>query len=137
MPSTWNGFHFFLVFDTPILEAWVADGTTVNTSQYDLVWGASEALLPMYRAGSDTIILSKYIPWSRYYLPLQPPLVIPMSPNTTCRDPNPDQNLTYWLNFHPDWILYECDRVTPALLETDPYISLDFSNPEFVGNYLL
>lgn len=61
-PDTTVGFHWFLVFDTPILLS----NESIDASPYDLVWGASDRILPMYRETNPNIVTSLYIPWSRY-----------------------------------------------------------------------
>jgi hypothetical protein len=38
-------------------------------------------------------------------------------------------DLSYWEAVHPDWILYKCDRVTPAYEFDNPNMPLDFANP--------
>jgi len=35
--------------------------------------------------------------------------------------------------FHPDWVLYKCDRVTPAYEFGDPNMPLDFVNPALLS----
>eukprot|EP00026_Physarum_polycephalum_P005307 Phypoly_transcript_05339.p1 GENE.Phypoly_transcript_05339~~Phypoly_transcript_05339.p1 ORF type:complete len:554 (+),score=88.69 Phypoly_transcript_05339:154-1815(+) len=107
-PDTTLGFHWFLVFDTPILLS----NESIDAEPYDLVWGASDRILPMYRATNPEIVTSLYIPWSR--------------------DNDPSHNLTYWNATHPDWVLYKCDRVTPAFQFTDPHMPLDISNPAVI-----
>jgi Hypothetical glycosyl hydrolase family 15 len=43
----------------------------------------------------------------------------------------PGHNLTDWQQMHPDWIVYRCDRVTPASFagNTNTNVPLDFGNP--------
>jgi hypothetical protein len=45
----------------------------------------------------------------------------------------PGNSLADWQQTHPDWIVYRCDRVTPASAGNGPNVStnvpLDFSNP--------
>lgn len=67
--DTTEGIHFLLVFDTPILNAWVADKTNIGSHDYSFIWGGSEALLPMYRQTNPNMVLSKYLPFSRYGTP--------------------------------------------------------------------
>ena len=42
-------------------------------------------------------------------------------------------DLAYWKAFHPDWVLYKCDRVTPAYEFGDPNMPLDFVNPALLS----
>lgn len=106
--NTTDGFHWFLVFDTPILLA----NTSIDAKPYDLVWGASDLIIPMYRESNPEIVVALYIPWAR--------------------DHDGNNNISYWTSFHPDWVLYKCDRVTPAFGFNDPHIPLDTSNPEVI-----
>eukprot|EP00026_Physarum_polycephalum_P005315 Phypoly_transcript_05347.p1 GENE.Phypoly_transcript_05347~~Phypoly_transcript_05347.p1 ORF type:complete len:585 (+),score=78.29 Phypoly_transcript_05347:175-1929(+) len=107
-PDTTNGFHWFLVFDTPILLA----NVSIDAVPYDLVWGASDRIIPMYRASNPNIILSLYIPWAR--------------------DNDVNQTIDYWNSVHPDWVLYKCDKVTPAYGAGDLHVPLDISNPDVI-----
>src|SRR5690349_8201221 len=77
---------------------------TQTAKNYDFVWGASTSTTPeviaSLRAGNPNIVLSYYISFNR---------------DTGVFD-NQDQrqSLSYWKALHPDWILYKCDRATPA-----------------------
>ena len=43
---------------------------------------------------------------------------------------SPGHSLQYWRSVHPDWIVYRCDRRTPAYYSSnDTSVSLDFTNP--------
>ena len=87
---------------------------------YDFVWGADIDQLAAFRAGNPNIQLSYYIPFNR--------------DNGTFDDAEQGRKhgLAYWKNFHPDWILYQCDRTTPAYEDNDPNMPLVFSNPAVV-----
>lgn len=107
-PDTKDGFHYFMVFDTPIFKS----GKEIDASRYELVWGASDLLGPMYRKTNPNIILTLYIPFSR---------------------DNELNTLEHWKSVHPDWIVYQCDKVTPAGFIGDaPHVPLDISNPEVI-----
>lgn len=54
------------MFDTPILES----GQDIDASRYNLVWGASDLIIPMYQRTNPDIVVSFYIPWSRYLITL-------------------------------------------------------------------
>ena len=52
-------------------------------------------------------------------------------------DPTNHNNETWWKENHPTWILYRCDRTTPARkcfppAPCDPPLPLDITNPEVV-----
>jgi hypothetical protein len=102
MPQTTNGIHAFQSFDgyVPYKDE-KADG-----GRYDMVWGSSS---PNSWMVSNPAILNMW------YLPM-----------TT--DGDPKNTLTWWQSFHPDWILYKCDRVTPAWSQGLPTVPLDISN---------
>jgi hypothetical protein len=44
------------------------------------------------------------------------------------------QGLAWYQANHPDWILYDCDRVTPSLQYDYEAVSLDFTNPAVVDH---
>jgi hypothetical protein len=50
----------------------------------------------------------------------------------TFKNPKLYQSFSYWRTNHPDWILYKCDRKTPAYEFGDHNMPLDFSSPEVV-----
>jgi hypothetical protein len=129
--DTTDGLHYTIVFDTPILNQWVQDRSySIADRGYTFIWGGSEALLPMYRQSNPNMILSKYIPFSRFVAVLAYPqewLFI-----ASYRDPD-SRDLAWWQANHPSWVLYACDQVTPAGLATDPEITLDISNPDVIG----
>jgi hypothetical protein len=60
------------------------------------------------------------------------------------RDPLSMHDLSWFLEYHPDWLVYKCDRVTPIRYFTDPFYVFDISSPEvrayqygvFVRNYM-
>ena len=111
--DTWNGIHLLQSFDYNI-----ADPTAV-AKYYDFVWGAEVNNVAPIRAGNSNIFLTYYIPFHR--------------DNGTFLNNNTLHNISYWKTNHPDWILYKCDRVTPAYEYTDPNVPLDFANPELVS----
>lgn len=84
--DTWEDIHLFQVFDSNI------DSTDVDdiAKYYDFVWGATVKNVKEYARVSN-ITLSKYLPFSR--------------------DPDDTHSFTYWNQIHPDWIIYQCDRV--------------------------
>src|SRR5205823_3414748 len=85
---------------------------------YDFVWGAAVNHIQAIRAGNPNIFITYYIPFHRE--------------SGTFTNPGATHDLNYWKAMHPDWILYKCDRVTPAYEFGDPNVPLDFSNPDLV-----
>jgi hypothetical protein len=111
--NTWNNIHPFQNFDFAITDL---SGTA---KRYDAIWGAEWDHVKAYRASNPDIFLSYYIPFHRDW---------GTWPGFSTR-----HDLAYWKATHPDWVLYKCDRVTPALEFGDPNIALDFSNPAFIS----
>ena len=112
--DTWNKIYPMLMFDGYIVNpAGVAP-------RYDFVSSAKWYNLSQYRAANPNMFLTYYMPFHR--------------DNGTYMHSNLILSLAQWQAVHPDWILYKCDRVTPAYEFGDPAIPFDFSNPA-VENY--
>ena len=100
----------FLTFDSGVTAADIA-----LAHDYSFVWGAATEHVSSYRASNNSgISLSYYMPWSR-----------------DCSHGDFDQAISYWNESHPDWIMYQCDRETPAWYgsEQGHCVPLDISNP--------
>jgi hypothetical protein len=106
MPSTWDGIHAFQSFDAYVPYK----NMKVDGSRYNLVWGTGNPT--DWSQGNPSIL-------NTWYLPM-----------TT--DGDKRNSLSWWQAFHPDWILYHCDRVTPAWSQGLPQVPLDISNPDAV-----
>lgn len=106
--DTWNNIHLFQSFDYNI-----SDPANV-ASHYDFVWGAKVNHVQAIRASNPGIFITYYIPFHREH--------------GTFSDQSAIHDLNYWKAVHPDWVLYKCDRVTPAYEFGNPNIPLDFSN---------
>ncbi len=109
--STWSNIHLFLTFDYNI------SNPAASARNYDFVWGASANNVSAFRSANPNIFLTYYIPFFR--------------DAGTFSDSQP-YSLSYWQTTHPDWILYQCDRHTPAYEFGDPNVPLDFTNPAVV-----
>ena len=107
--DTWNNIHLFLSFDYKI------SNPAAVASHYDFVWGASVGNVAAFRSGNPNIFISYYIPFHR--------------DNGTFSNSGAYHDLAYWKAVHPDWVLYKCDRVTPAYEFGNPNMPLDFANP--------
>jgi hypothetical protein len=90
-------------------------------SYYDFVWGASPETVDALRVGNPNIMLSYYISMNRD------------SGVFDNQDLGREHDLAYWKALHPDWILYQCDRTTPAYEINDPNIPLDMTNPAVIN----
>lgn len=111
--DTWNNIHLFLSFDYKISQP------SAIANHYDFVWGADTDDVSAFRSSNPKMFITYYIPFNR--------------DNGTFSDKGARHDLSYWKGVHPDWILYQCDRVTPAYEYSDPNIPLDFTNSAVVS----
>lgn len=111
--NTWNNIHLFLSFDYKITQP------SSVANHYDFVWGADTDNVSAFRSGNSKMFITYYMPFHR--------------DNGTFSDPAARHDLNYWKSVHPDWVLYQCDRVTPAYEDGDPNMPLDFTNPAVVS----
>jgi Hypothetical glycosyl hydrolase family 15 len=114
--DTANNIHVFQSFDYHI-----SDPTTV-AQYYDFIWGVIPSKVAAFRSGHPGVLLSYYMPFH--------------DDNGAFAGPEAGTNLhglKYWKSFHPDWVLYKCDRVTPAFEYGNPNMPLDFSNPDVLS----
>lgn len=87
---------------------------------YDFVWGADPGSVAALRAANPNIFLTYYMTLNR----------------DTGIFGNQDQrqSLSYWKAAHPDWILYKCDRTTPAYEIGDNTVTpFDMTNNDFIN----
>jgi len=111
--DTWNNIHLFLTFDYQI-----SDPAAV-AKRYDFVWGASVNHVAAFRSGNPNIFITYYIPFHVDW--------------GTFSNNHARHGLAYWKTVHPNWVLYRCDRVTPAYEFNHPNVPLDFANPAVVA----
>jgi hypothetical protein len=111
--DTWNTIHPFLLFD-----GYISDPAAV-APHYDFVTGAKWYNVAAYRSTNPNIFLTDYITFHR--------------DNGAFTDSTALKSLAGWRAIHPDWILYRCDRKTPAYEFGNPNMPLDFSNPALVN----
>lgn len=104
-PNTTNGTHLFLTFDDHV------DVRNLSAA-YVYAWGSDQVASSYRRSAASDIVLTHYTPF--------------------CRDPG-YHNLSWWQAHHPTWVLYKCDRTTPAYEFNDPNVPLDVSNPEVLA----
>ncbi len=120
--DTLNNIHLFQSFDYSI------NNPASIASYYDFIWGADPRKVSAFRAGNPNITLSYYISFFR--------------DSGDFGRSDMHQSLAYWKQVHPDWILYQCDRTTPAYEDGQlNVVPFDFSNPALVAwqiqNYAL
>lgn len=112
--NTWDNIHLLQVFDYHI------HNPAEVAPYYDFIWGASPNQVNAFRAGNPNIILSYYIAFFR--------------DSGSFANDDTHQSLAYWKQAHPDWILYQCDKVTPAYFDEQyNVVPFDFTNPEFIN----
>lgn len=115
LPRTTNGIHPGITFDYLLVGA-ANNASELATLKNDVqyVWAATSGTPSSIGQGS-------YLPFQRDW-------------NTGYNTPGHDDDLSWWRANHPDWIAYQCDRITPAYEFGNPFIPLDISNPD-VRNY--
>jgi hypothetical protein len=106
IPDTWDDIHAFQVFDGDIPPRQAEQ----DAYRYDAVWGTQEPA--SWRAGNPRIVTSFYAAFDGDF-----------GHNT----------LAWWKNHFPSWILYKCDKKTPAYPSGLSNIPLDISNPAVVA----
>ncbi len=111
--DTWNNIHLFLSFDYKVPDP------AAIARHYDFAWGSEVYHVAALRSGNPNIFLTYYIPFHR--------------DKGTFSDEKAYHDLAYWRAVHPDWVLYKCDRVTPAYEFGDPNMPLDFANPALIA----
>jgi len=113
--DTWENIHLFETFDFKVSYP------RAIAKYYDFIWGASAANAYAYRLGNPNVMLSYYMTMNRY------------DGTFTDTELGKQRGLSYWKAVHPDWILYKCDRTTPAYEYQDPNMPFDFSNPAVIN----
>ncbi len=112
--DTGTDIHLFQNFDYQI-----QDPASI-AKYYDFVWGATPNKVAAFRAGNPNIFLSYYISFFR--------------DTGTFLNQEAHHDLRYWKATHPDWILYQCDRTTPAYEDNQTnVVPFDFSNPDLIN----
>ena len=113
MADTSDGIHALQVFDEAhgfvITEAQgVADG-----HRYESVWGVrNKNMASAWHDGNQRLGALIYTPY-----------------DTDATGSGLSHSTDWWLDNHPDWILYECDKTTIAFVPGLPGVPLDISNP--------
>lgn len=111
--DTWNGVHPFQSFDYNI------DNPSAIAPYYGFVWGTSVNNVAAFRSTNPSIFLSYYFSFFR--------------DSGVFGNQDASHNLAYWQKVHPDWILYQCDRKTPAYEDGLPNIPFNFTNPAVIA----
>jgi hypothetical protein len=125
--DTNKNIHLFQSFDYRIENPGNVAG------RYDFVWGAMPNKLEAFRRANPSLLLSYYFAFHRDGGPFyEHEIGIERDGTVTNAALAKRHDLNYWKATHPDWVLYKCDRKTPAYEYGDPNIPLDFSNPAIV-----
>ena len=111
--DSWNNFHFFQDFDYNI------QNPGAIAQNYDFVWGANPSRAGAFLSSNPNIILSFYFSFFR--------------DSGTFTDQGATHDLAYWQQVHPDWILYQCDRKTPAYEDGLNNVPFNFTNPAVIS----
>ena len=111
--DTWNGIHPFQSFDYNI------DNPSASAPYDGFVWGASPDKVAAFRSTNPAIFLSYYFSFFR--------------DSGIFGNQDARQSLAYWQKAHPDWILYQCDRKTPAYEDGLPNVPFNFTNPAVIS----
>lgn len=111
--DTWNNIHLFLSFDYDI------SNPASIAKHYDFVWGAKVNTVRALRAGNPHIFITYYISFFR--------------DTGVFGNDEAFHSLSYWKSVHPDWVLYRCDRTTPAYEFGNPNVPLDITNPAVIA----
>ena len=117
----------FLTFDSRVAPSSINGSAAQRVPYLDqltYVWGSSvdgadaDARRAAYRAAAPLAKLSYYMPYSR----------APAASRGF--------DLAFWNSYHPEWVLYKCDRKTVAFWDGQTAqtgsVPLDFTNPEVV-----
>ncbi len=111
--DTWNGIHLFQSFDYNI------DNPAPIARYYDFVWGASPENVQIFRSANPHLFLSYYFSFFR--------------DSGIFGQQSATHSLDYWKRVHPDWILYQCDRKTPAYEDGLSNVPFNFTNPAVIS----
>jgi hypothetical protein len=114
--DTYNNIHTAQIFSYQMTDP------ALYAKNYDFVWGAAPGNMAVLRAANPNIFLSFYITVNRDTGTFLDQSV------ATRRSPN------YWQTLHPDWILYKCDRTTPAYeIGDNTVMPFDMTNNDFIN----
>jgi hypothetical protein len=111
--NTSEGIHALQVFDQFSSRIITADQGIADGRRYASVWGVrSPHMASSWHTNNAQLNTLLYTPY-----------------DTDATGSGLDQPTEWWLAFHPNWILYECDQKTIAYVGGLPGVPLDISNP--------
>ena len=113
--DTWEDIHTFLVQDNYITE-----NEFPLLSRYDFIWNAGT-----------------YV--HTYQPPINPKMLVTFY-TTGDRDinarfvvNNENHDIIWYQKYHPDWVVYQCDRQNPAYEFNQPLVPIDISNRDVIA----
>src|SRR5262245_27070183 len=108
LANSWTGMHSYIVFNPH--GDFTSEYMQSIAWRYDFGWSVNNSYRHDLKAGNPNFINSLYVDATQGVY-----------------------DLAWYKANHPDWILYNCDKVTP--LQAYDYLAVipDFSNPEFVN----
>ena len=114
-PDSSDGVHTILVGDATTTAAEIQQLVT-HGAPPDFVWGGSPEHIAQWKQIHPAVVITDYVSFA-------------FDPTTN--------NRTWWETNHPSWIMYRCDRKTPALkcyppAPCDSEMPLDITNPAVV-----
>ena len=113
--DTWEGIHTFLVQDT-----FVEEKDFPELSRYDFIWAAGRFNHQHRPPIKPAMLVSGEIPFDR-------------DPNATYIVNDGDHTLDWYKKNRPDWVVYQCDRQTPAYeFGQTEVVPIDISNPAVI-----
>ena len=136
MPDTWDRTLGFLDW---VYSDMTEDEIRENALNYSFVWAGLGELARLFTSANPDIVVSLYSPafWD-YYNGRPEPFQPGEGEDTLERRA---RTLLWWTAEadgigHPDWVMYQCDGVTPAYWEFDggtvPNMALDITNPDVI-----
>lgn len=114
--DTFNNIHTVQIFSYNMTDP------ALYAKNYDFVWGADPGNMAVLKAANPNIFLSFYITVNRD------------TGTFLNQDAAHQHSLAYWQALHPDWILYKCDKTTPAYeIGENDVMPFEMANDDFIN----
>jgi hypothetical protein len=118
-PDSSLGVHTILIMDAFNNASEIKQLAAAGAAP-DFIWGGYPENIKSWKAVQPGIVITDYVSFA-------------YDPTTNGKD----SNTSWWEKHHPDWIMYRCDRKTPAVkcyppAPCDPELPLDITNPDVV-----
>jgi hypothetical protein len=113
MVNTSDGIHALQVFDQYSSRIITSEQGIADGLRYASIWGVrNPRMASAWHTNNTRLNTLLYTPY-----------------DTDATGSGLDQPTGWWLAFHPDWILYECNKKSIAFVPGLPGVPLDISNP--------